>query len=837
MGVRPRTASVLLALVALAAPLAVTIGLAEPAAAESFGGANGKIAYSKAPDQFTTDFDIYVVNPDGTGEVQLTSGPAFDLEPNWSPDGTRIAFTRRVGLDSNIWIMNADGSGQTQITSGPAADDGPSWSPDGTRLLFHSNRDDIHGDIFEMFADGSGITNLTPSVGRPEINGSFSPDGTQIVFMAPIPTTNRYDIWIMNDDGTGQTDLTNANPADNTSHSDPNWSPDGSRIIFTTTRPGDAVGSHVYTIAPDGTGLTRLTNDPVVDASPTYSPDGSRILLIRRIGDFDLYTMAPDGTDLQVIEDNTPDHDVTPNWQPIPSADLSLVKTTPTTQVVSGGTITYTLTITNNGRSGSPMTSIIDTIPPGLNATGLDPGCLVLAGTVRCAIGFLPAGASATRHLTFTVSPGYVGTTDASTNHNHQFTVNKVETHVSVDAGQTRTGVVQCPGGTVLTDGSWRIDSVDSGQPEDLLILEAQSNGSQDYLVTIKNQTPGTAQFKVFGVCVNRTTSVNDGHSHTITTNGPQDTTVPVAVGTRVLTLSCAPGELAVAPGYRLFSAEAVLNGSSPINDGQAWRFTFGVTTAGTLRASIWCLPVRTSTDAGHSHSLVTGLRTRTVSVPGNSTVSETVSCPDDAKGIVASWEVDGPMSFLGNDPEPKSRVFRLHNRSANPYPAQIGLICLADRTGLGSSLAAINHACANGAYLDPNPGNDCDDVSTLVVPEPHGLVTIGATVTVLNPGASGNPRLTAARRAVSVPITCHEAKGCRGRVWVTASVRGRTVTIAKQGLALASGQRRDVRLNLTNAGRKSFARWSDDKRVKVKVLLDLPGTDQLVKRKPRLDS
>src|SRR4051794_26223402 len=92
------------------AVLAGVLGLllAAPANA-AFPGENGKIAFAR-------DGDVWTVNPDGTNRTQLTTDPASDTEPAWSPDGQRIAFTsNRGGGTAHIWLMNADGSGQSRL--------------------------------------------------------------------------------------------------------------------------------------------------------------------------------------------------------------------------------------------------------------------------------------------------------------------------------------------------------------------------------------------------------------------------------------------------------------------------------------------------------------------------------------------------------------------------------------------------------------------------------------------------------------------------------------------------------------------------------------------------
>lgn len=103
--------------------------------------------------------EIFVMNADGTNIRQLTDDPAFDGDPQWSPDGSEIIFTSDRAGNYDIWVMNADGSDQQRITDHPAADEFPWWSPDGEYIAFQSNR---HGatQIWVMRWDGSDVSLL-----------------------------------------------------------------------------------------------------------------------------------------------------------------------------------------------------------------------------------------------------------------------------------------------------------------------------------------------------------------------------------------------------------------------------------------------------------------------------------------------------------------------------------------------------------------------------------------------------------------------------------------------------------------------------------------------------
>ncbi len=97
----------------------------EPAGA-AFPGANGKIAFASDRDG---DYEIYVMNADGTGVTRLTNSPGEDGGTAWSPDGTKIAFASDRDGNYETYVMNADGTGVTQLTTHPGVDGIPDWQP------------------------------------------------------------------------------------------------------------------------------------------------------------------------------------------------------------------------------------------------------------------------------------------------------------------------------------------------------------------------------------------------------------------------------------------------------------------------------------------------------------------------------------------------------------------------------------------------------------------------------------------------------------------------------------------------------------------------------------
>ena len=312
---------------------------------------NGKIAFESSRN---SNQDIYVMDADGSNSTRLTNHPASDVNPAWSPDGTKIAFvSSRAGFGNDeIYVMNADGSNPIRLTNEDAGDYEPAWSPDGTRIAFGSSRDG-NDEIYVMDANGSNQTRLTNHPAS-DYGPAWSPDGTKIAFASD--RDGNFEIYVMDADGANQSNRTN-NPADD---ADPTWSPDGAKIAFETIRDGN---QDIYAMDADGANQDRLTNHSSDDFGPAWSPDGTKIAFgSLRIGNAEIYAMAANGSNEVRLTSHSAT-DTKADWQRIFGSPP------PTATATPSGTPTASPTTTPTGTptvppTATPIPTGTPTVPP-----------------------------------------------------------------------------------------------------------------------------------------------------------------------------------------------------------------------------------------------------------------------------------------------------------------------------------------------------------------------------------------------------------------------------------------------------------------------------------------
>ena len=282
------------ALVALALLAAACGGGGGPAASR---GPGGRIAFVSFRDG---QQEIYLLDLDaGVEAVNLTDEPGPDIDPDWSPDGKRIAFaSQRLG-NLYLFVMNSDGSEVRQLTEGPGGDLGPRWSPDGKRIAF-SRAGSLHvidadGDNEKLVMAAEPKESAAPCKGGAFVGG-WAPDGGRITYYAASVARQEGQICVVDPDG-GEPAVLVDDPG--VLSAEPSWSPDGRSIAFRSIRDGN---HDVYVVDVESGEQKRLTSDPGLDIEPDWSPDGAWIAFASlRSGapNFDIYIMRADGSDLR----------------------------------------------------------------------------------------------------------------------------------------------------------------------------------------------------------------------------------------------------------------------------------------------------------------------------------------------------------------------------------------------------------------------------------------------------------------------------------------------------------------------------------------------------------
>ncbi len=245
--------------------------------------------------------DVFVMDVDGSNVAKVAAEPGAEFDGAWSPDGESVVYrdsTRGINEDDEIFVAAADGSERRNITDDPANDWGPDWSPDGSTIVFNSDRDGGMLRGYLVGPDGSGLRPV--DIDAWVEYASFSPDGTQIVFMGH--AAGDYDIYVA-DIVTGESRQVTDSPGND---GWPVWSPDGASIAFTSERDDCRFGPQdrecwrsdepqdqhrdVWVMNPDGSDQRRVTGES--GQFVAWSPDSRYVLVSGRA----LYVVRPDGT-------------------------------------------------------------------------------------------------------------------------------------------------------------------------------------------------------------------------------------------------------------------------------------------------------------------------------------------------------------------------------------------------------------------------------------------------------------------------------------------------------------------------------------------------------------
>ena len=232
-----------------------------------------------ASSRATGGMEVFVMNADGSNPTRLTFGSdnsnSSDL-PKWSPDGTRIAYQHQIYTESGgnataqyeIYVMNADGSNQVNLTNSAENENAQSWSPDSASLIFSQNE-----ELFVIPSIGGTPLNITNGPGSIDRLPHWAPNGERIVFVSDRYGTN--EILSVAPDGSGLLRLTdNSGQVFDRWDYLPAYTTTGSAIAFTRFGDGQTEfgNTEIYLMNTDGSSQTNLTNNPAEDSDFAWQP-------------------------------------------------------------------------------------------------------------------------------------------------------------------------------------------------------------------------------------------------------------------------------------------------------------------------------------------------------------------------------------------------------------------------------------------------------------------------------------------------------------------------------------------------------------------------------------
>lgn len=286
---------------------------------------NGVITFSRYDG---TTAHVFAMDPDGSGVRQVTNEPGVQAHSNIAPDGKTITFSQVNQNGSSINVAPAAGGPAAVLNMGSDWSLVPNYSPDGSRIAFTSDADGNY-EIYTMSTDGSDVRQLTfTDPPTQHVGPKYSPSGELLLYATDADEAdpaNEQDLWVMPSGGGAGTRLTySINDRESRG-----WAPDGKRIV--TQSVIDGVGQLIV-LNDDGTGLTQITHFgsdtptfspggifPVMRGAvtPAWSPDGQWIAFAsNHEGNYDLYRIRPDGTQMSRLTQSA-EQELSVGWGPL----------------------------------------------------------------------------------------------------------------------------------------------------------------------------------------------------------------------------------------------------------------------------------------------------------------------------------------------------------------------------------------------------------------------------------------------------------------------------------------------------------------------------------------
>jgi TolB protein len=246
--------------------------------------------------------DVYAMDFDGRNVRRLTSVKSLAMSPAVGRSA-KIAYTSYARLYPQIWVMNADGGGKHEVSTGIELNASPSFSPDDTQIAFAGSAKG-NPDIYVVSAGGGGLRRLTTTRAI-EASPAWSPTGRQILYTSD--QSGNPQIHVVDPEGTGARRVTFAGNWND----EASWSPDGARIAFACRNEGD----FNICLMDLATGQTVQLTSEGSNGHPTWSPDGQKIVYSsRRGGRTNIYSMDINGQNKRQLTESG--NNIQPAWLP-----------------------------------------------------------------------------------------------------------------------------------------------------------------------------------------------------------------------------------------------------------------------------------------------------------------------------------------------------------------------------------------------------------------------------------------------------------------------------------------------------------------------------------------
>ena len=470
---------------------------------------------------------------------------------------------------------------------------------------------------------------------------------------------------------------------------------------------------------------------------------------------------------------------------PPANAELHISKSANVAAVQAGQDVTYTLTAANHGAGAAENVVVSDTLPATMTFVSASPGCEDAALTVTCTAATVAPGASTSFTIVARAEPVPASTSLTSTS--DQLTVVKAEQYMTAQAGQTVATDLSCGSGMFATDASVEVVHVDQGTGtlEDVHVSDLQQLADGSYEAVLANASSGQAQAELFATCMSDATQ----QGFPLVVSDEQSQSQALAPGTQTVALRCGPGRTPVAPSFAVTSGQAVLLDSTPVS-GDERDLSFNVASGGAnVTSGIRCLENATAPHNGSTEQLGFSQVSAPVTVPAGQEISAQLACGDLQKGIVGGWSLAPGLDAMGNEPQPKIRLFWLDNPSAAAQTGSLSLLCVDEYLSRLTATADASAVLTNTASATTSSPQDAGAVTSASAAVTVSDSTAAPAIT-LDPAAHALIALSGAHAlrlngadAVRLPITLRRATSIR----VALTLRG-TLRDASLALRLRPG-------------------------------------------------